>query len=77
MVGGNVFPKFCPLNFLWIVSQHREFVGSKGYSLLIATTISVNTMAKVLDGNIRKCNVPTAILVRIVFPVLLYGPKPV
>lgn len=55
-------PIFCELS-----------AGSEGYSLLIPTTISVNTMAEVLDGN----NVQTTILVRTVFPVLLRGPKPV
>jgi hypothetical protein len=64
---GDDIPKFCPSSFCSLS------VGSEGYNLLIPTTISVNTIAEVLDGN----NVLTNILVRIVFPVRLRGPKPV
>jgi hypothetical protein len=63
-------PKMLPSNFLWLVSRHRELVGSEGYNLLIPPTTSVKTMAEVLDGN-------NYTRVRIVFPVLMRGPKPV
>lgn len=64
---GDDIPKFCPPVFYGLL------VGSESYNLLIPATISVNEMAEVVYGN----NVLTTILVRIVFPVLLLGPKPV
>lgn len=64
---GDDIPKFCPPVFCGLS------VGSESYNLLIPTTISVNAVAEVLDGN----NVLNTILVSIVFPVLLRGPKPV
>ena len=64
---GDYIPEFCPPSFCSLS------VGSEGYNLLIPTTISVITIAEVLDGN----KVLTTILVRTVFPVRLRGPKPV
>ena len=62
---GDDIPKFCLPIFCGLSVEC--------YNRLIPTTISVNAMAEVEDGN----NVLTTILVRIVFPVLLRGPKPV
>jgi len=65
-VGDDIL-KFCPPVFCGLS------VGSEDYNLLIPTTISVNTMAEVLDRN----KLLTIILLRTLFPVLLRGPKPV
>lgn len=62
---GDDIPKFCSPIFCGLSVE--------GHNLIIPTTISVNTMTEVLDGN----NILTTILVKIVFPVLLRGPKPV
>jgi hypothetical protein len=76
---GDDIPKFCPPIFCGLsagiesLSAEKVITSQIMYNLLIPPTISVNTMAEVLDGN----NVPTTIIVRIVFPVPLRGPKPV